>query len=317
MTGQSWRDEYPKYTYYPYSYYLKKEYGEPVYRVSVDAGFSCPNRGPDRAKPGCTYCGEDGSRAPYLGSAVDIRQQVEGAIRFLKQRYNANLYILYFQAFSGTYAANDRLKELYDSALALHPFREMVVSTRPDCITPGNAGLLGSYITESRRIWVELGLQTASDSTLRRINRGHTAEDFLKAYALLKTEGLRITVHLLSGLPGETEADENRTVRLVSSLKPDGLKIHNLHIQYNTPLFTDFLKGEILPPSPGRYLERVIYTLENMPGETVIMRLTTDTPRSRLAAPKNFPDKNRFHERIRQEMIQKGTWQGRLYRRNE
>jgi uncharacterized protein len=311
MAEPSWREQYPKYTYYPYSLYLKREYGESVYRVSVDAGFSCPNRGPDRGRPGCIYCGEEGSRAPYLGDTADLREQVEGAIGFLRQRYGARLYILYFQAFSGTYAEDRVLESLYDSTLALHPFREMIVSTRPDCITPSNARLLGSYATATRRIWVELGLQSASDATLERINRGHTVGDFLDAYRILKAEGLKVAVHLISGLPGETAADEERTARLVSSLKPDGLKIHNLHIRHDTPLYAEFLKGELLPPSAGSYTERVIGALERMPGETVIMRLTTDTPAAKLAAPKGFPGKNRFHEALRREMARRNTWQGK------
>ncbi|MBN1411064.1 MAG: TIGR01212 family radical SAM protein [Spirochaetales bacterium] len=308
-----WMAEYPNLTFYPYSFYLKREYGEPVYRVSLDAGFSCPNRGADRKNHGCLFCSEDGSRAPYLGNTKGIRQQVEGGIKFLEKRYGARRYVLYFQAFSNTYAETPELKKIYDFALSLHPFCEMVVSTRPDCITPEKADLLNSYNSDSLKVWVELGLQSAMDATLRRMNRGHTVNQFLEAYHLLRQKGIKLTIHLLFGLPGETVENMQKTVQFVSNLRPDGIKLHNLHIRFGAPLFTDFLKGEILPLSDVLYRELVIYTLEHLPPDTVIMRLTTDTQSRDLAAPRKFMDKSRFNTAVKSLMAERSTWQGKLY----
>ena len=313
-----------------YSAYLKERYGEPVYRVSIDAGFSCPHRGAGRNLPGCSYCDEHGSRAPYLDShismkprvkawqnernGVEIQTQVTRAIQFLRARYSAKLYILYFQAFSNTYAPLERLKKIYDFTLSLAPFREMIVSTRPDCIDKGTASLLASYRDLGLDIWVELGLQSASNQTLKRINRGHTVEAFSKAYQLLKSTGLKLTVHLIFGLPGEGEVEILNTIRVVSHLMPDGIKIHNLHIPMGSPIFKEFSAGEISVPTQLRHLQYCIKALELLPPKTIIMRLTCDTPQSRLASPRAFCLKTYFYERLRHEMNRAGTWQGKRYR---
>lgn len=298
-----------------YSSYLKKKYGEPVYRVSIDAGFSCPNRGPDRSSPGCSYCDEHGARAPYLsrGGINDIKDQVDKAIRFLRARYSAKLYILYFQAFSNTYAPVARLKKIYDFSLSCAPFREMIVSTRPDCVDEQIADLLVSYKNLGLDVWVELGLQSASDQTLEKIDRGHTAQTFQQSYRLLKSFGLKLTVHLIFGLPGEGEEQILKTIRYVSGFLPDGIKIHNLHIPTGCPLFQEYLKGELCVPIHGRHLGYTIKALELLPPQTVIMRLTCDTPKSRCAAPRGFWPKALFYERLREEMKRADTWQGKKF----
>ncbi len=316
-----------------YSAYLKERYGEPVYRVSIDAGFSCPHRGDDRSHPGCSYCDEHGSRAPYLSGDIskqptsnprgkswrlkrngaEIQRQVTKAIQFLRGRYSAKLYILYFQAFSNTYAPLRRLKRIYDFTLSLAPFKEMIVSTRPDCIDIGTANLLASYKDLGLDIWVELGLQSASNQTLKRINRCHTVETFSKAYQLLKSMGLKLTVHIIFGLPDEGEKEILNTIRFVSHLMPDGIKIHNLHIPTGSPMFYEFSAGEIIVPTYLRHLQYCIKALEMLPQKTIIMRLTCDTPQSRLASPRGFRPKAYFYERLRSEMKQANTWQGKKY----
>jgi radical SAM protein (TIGR01212 family) len=311
-----------------YAAYLKQKYGQAVYRVSVDAGFSCPNRGPDRSSPGCLYCDERGSRAPYLDFAneawaqkaaggskdwqQDLRRQIDTARGFLRSRYGADLYILYFQAFSGTYAPVDTLRTIYDFALGCAPFREFVVSTRPDCIDPSIAELLASYRKEDFDVWVELGLQSANDQSLRRINRGHTVEDFDRAFRICRSLDLKLTVHLIFGLPGEGIEEIRRTIDYLAGLKPEGIKIHNLHIPTGCPLYSEYLSGELNVPCAGRHLEYTIQALERLPRETVIMRLTCDTPEALLAAPRPFPAKARFLSRLREEMERRGSWQGRL-----
>jgi len=316
--------------FFSYSNYLNQKYGESVYRVSVDAGFSCPNRGQDRTSPGCLYCDEHGSRAPYLGPILesepavqesdaqtdwrqDLRNQIDQSRQFLLSRYGAQLYILYFQAFSGTYASVDRLRRIYDFALRCGRFQELVVSTRPDCIDQPKAELLASYRRGDFDVWVELGLQSANEQTLERINRGHTVGDFERAYRICRNLDLKLTVHLIFGLPGEGLREIRQTIDYVASLRPEGVKIHNLHIPKGCPLYAEYLRGELTVPSDRRHLEYVIQALELLSPETVIMRLTCDTPESLLAAPRHFAPKARFLSTLHRELEARDTWQGRLF----
>ena len=296
-----------------YSQYLKDKYGEPVYRVAVDAGFSCPNRGNDRSQPGCSYCDVHGSRAPYLGSHRDIKSQIQGTISFLKKRYSARKYILYFQAYSNTFASPERLKSIYDSAFDAAPFLEMIVATRPDCLSPSIVDLLASYKELGIDVWTEIGLQSASEITLKRIKRGHTVGDFIKAFNLLKERNIKTGIHLIFGLPGEGLEDILHTVNMVASLKPEGLKIHNLHILKDSILFKEYLMGEITVPISDRHLFYTIKTLEMIPPSTVIMRLTCDSPQERLASPRNFLPKAQFYSKLRIEMEKQNTWQGKYF----
>ena len=317
-----------------YGRYLRDTYGETAYRVAVDAGFSCPNRGPDRSRRGCTYCDEYGSRAPYQERAwrgadgagdpdarrrESIRLQVEGGLAFLRSRYGARIFLLYFQAFSGTYAPVETLRRTYDFALdlppslGLPPFRELIVSTRPDCIDREKADLLAAYRSDTREVWVELGLQSAFDETLERINRGHTFGYFTAAFGLLRDRNVKLAVHLIFGLPGEGLEAVLETTRRVAALRPEGIKIHNLHIPRGTAMLEEYGLGEITVPSSRRHLEYVIRALELLPPDTVIMRVTCDTPKERLILPRRFWDKGRFYSELRGEMRRRGTYQGRLW----
>lgn len=312
--------------YLTYSRYLRERHGCKVYRVAVDAGFGCPNRAGGRSGGGCSFCSQSGSRAPYLGPSADVphagcaevgprlRRQVDSTISFLKKRYAADAFILYFQPYSNTNASVAELKQAYDAGLALAPFRGLNVATRPDCIDPGKARLLSSYRQEGLEVWVELGLQTVHDDTLRRIGRGHTMEDFRRAYGLLKENGLNVAVHLIFGLPGEGLSHIIETADEVARLGLDGVKIHNLHIPRGTRLESELVKGEVTVPSPERHLEYCIAAIERLPPRTVVMRLVCDTPRSELAAPRAFWRKETFTSKLAAEMKARGSFQGRLFR---
>jgi hypothetical protein len=310
--------------YSTYARYLRERYGCKVYRVAVDAGFGCPNREGGRSGKGCSFCSQAGSRAPYLADKPwaggcperdrNLKAQVDGTISFLRKRYAAEAFILYFQPYSNTNAPVDELRRTYDSGLALAPFRGLNVATRPDCLDAEKARLLASYRARGLDVWVELGLQTIHDVTLRRIGRGHTASDFIRAYATLKEHGLKVAVHLIFGLPGEDFPRIMETVRAVARLGPDGVKIHNLHIPRGTVLGAELQKGEITTPCAPRHLEYVIGAIERLPPSTVIMRLVCDTPREELAAPRAFWPKAAFTSRLAAEMSARGSCQGRLFR---
>ncbi len=311
-----------------YAEYLRARYGVPAYRVAVDAGFGCPNRGLDRetnrARPGCLYCDERGALAPYQGEVAgaaggagqrmdSIRGQIEQGTAFLRRRYGAQIFLLYLQAFSNTHAPAAELKEVYDFALGCGEFRELIVSTRPDCVDPERAGLLASYRQRGLEVWVELGLQSGCDATLARVRRGHTVEDFTRAFGLLRASGVRLAVHLIFGLPGEGLEQILDTVRLVAGLEPEGVKIHNLHVPRASPLAAEHLAGELAVPCAARHLEYVVRALELLPPRTLVLRLTCDTPRARLAAPLGFTPKAAFYRQVRSALAARASRQGRLW----
>ncbi|MFP4383771.1 MAG: TIGR01212 family radical SAM protein [Spirochaetia bacterium] len=295
-----------------YSEYLRNKYGKKVYRVSVDAGFGCPNRENGREGFGCTYCDEAGSRAPYLGKENSLENQIEKGIGFIRNRYGAEEFVLYFQAFSGTYGDPEKLKKLYDTALSIYPFKEFIVSTRPDCVDREITELLASYKSHELDVWVELGLQSANNDILAHIRRGHTVEDFKNAYELISGAGLKRTVHLMFGLPGEKFLDIEKTCSFSADLIPDGLKIHNCTITAGTPLSVEYTMGEYSVFHYTRFAEHVISCLRKMPSSTVIMRLTFDTAPEKRVAPKFFLDKNKFYSYIIEEMNRRGISQGDL-----
>ena len=293
-----------------YSHYLKDKYGCSAYRVGVDCGFSCPNRGASREQHGCTYCETYGAAAIYQDSFLSIREQVERALAFLKRRYGAEVFLLYLQAFSNTYDTVENLKRIYDYSLGLGEFRELIVSTRPDCLDNEKAALLSGYRRDDFDVWVELGLQSSHNRTLKAIHRGHTVEQFDQAFRLLRSAGIKLSVHLILGLPGESWEDIEATVKYVASLKPEAVKLHNLHIPYNTIMYRQYEKGEIDTVSFETYLDYVVKTLELLPPETVIQRVVADTPKERLAAPKDFGNKCIFIEVLERKMEELNTFQG-------
>jgi radical SAM protein (TIGR01212 family) len=317
--------------YLTYSRYLRQRHGCAVYRVAVDAGFTCPNRGRDRSRAGCAYCDPAGSRAPYLSrnepgrvvgyagfeeetfDAASLERQVRESIAFYRRTHGDGAFILYFQAYSNTNGPVPLLRRVYDAGLALADFRGLNVATRPDCVDEEKADLLASYRDRGLEVWAELGLQSANDDTLRRIGRGHTVAEFVQAFRILRDRGLKVAVHLIFGLPGEGRPQIDRTMAVLAELRPDGVKIHNLHVPKGTPLAADFLKGELTAPCAPRHLEYVVSAIEMLPPQTVIMRLTCDTPPGNLAAPRGFWEKERFLSRLDEVMRERGTHQGRRY----
>lgn len=296
-----------------YSRYLRNRYGERTYRIGVDAGFSCPNRGSDRRSGGCTFCDESGARAAYIAdvSAADLTGQIERSRDALARRYGAARFMLYFQAFSSTYAPADVLREVYDTGLSVMPFEELIVSTRPDCVDGEIATLLGSYRERLNDVWVELGLQSAHDATLRRIGRGHDVAAFDRALSSLRASGVKVAAHVIFGLPGEGPAEIAETMRFLAERRIEGIKIHNLHVVEGTPLDAQYCRGEFSVPDGEEHMRLVADALELLPSDTVVMRLTCDTPDGKLRAPRAFPGKQEFRRRLVEYMQERGKYQGR------
>lgn len=333
--------------YHTYKSYLSRRYEKPAYRVGIDAGFSCPNRGADR-RGGCSYCDQLGSTAVYqrktesalaaageflssiddmIDSEVDpyslesrkqaISHQIEKGIGFLRRRYHAQLFMLYFQAYSNTYGPVPELKELYDYALCQAEFSELIIATRPDCIDAERVALIASYRDQLEDVWVELGLQSANDRSLRNLRRGHTVDQFCEAFSLLRSSGIKISVHVILGLPGEGYDDIYRTAELLTRLHPEAVKIHNLHIPAGTVMYNQYRSGEIQAPSTLRHLSYTMAFLERIPRDIIIQRLICDTPAHRLAAPLRFSGKGQFIGLLEQTMEARDTWQGRLIERSQ
>jgi uncharacterized protein len=308
-----------------YADYLREHYGCRVRRVPVDAGFGCPNRhqvqlgtpgtmAPIGTKtPGCAYCDATGSRAPILGGLSSVQEQVNGALAFLRARYSADRFMLYFQANTSTYAPVDQLRTLYDATLALGDFAGLIVSTRPDCLEQDTVDLLASYRDRGLEVWVELGLQSACDKTLVRIGRGHVAADFTDARQRLGRAGIAVAAHVIFGLPGEGMDDILGTACFLAGLTVEGVKIHDLHYCRGTALLKEALMGELPLWPKALHLEACTRFLELMPITTIVMRLCSDNPPDRRALPRRQIEKAGLYRELEIYMEKHETWQGRLF----
>ncbi len=298
----------------PYARYLRERHGCRVFRVAVDAGFGCPNRAGGRSGAGCTYCAADGGRAPYLGApscAIDLERQVKDGVDFLRRRYDAEAFILFFQAYSNTNAPVDALKRIYDHGLALAAFRGLNVATRPDCLdgAEGRPARVVRAPADSRS-----GASWASSRQMTRRCAGSDAGTpwgiSSARMPLLKERGMKHAVHLIFGLPGEGLAEIMQTIDEIARLRVDGVKIHNLHVPEGTALAQEFMAGRdhcaVGPVAPGVRGQG----LERLPQETVIMRLQCDTPRKALLAPRGFDAKQGFSASVAAAMRERGLRQG-------
>lgn len=317
-----------------YREYLLEKYGTSLYRVGVDGGFSCPNRTKER-EGGCTFCDGTGSIAVYQrtsesafrhDSSFDeevseevllrfqsIENQIKKGLEFIHRRYKAKLAALYFQSWTNTYDSIENLKRIYDLALSCGDFSQFIVSTRPDCVGEDVADLLSQYITPEREVWVELGLQSASDETLKRINRGHTLSDYITCAERLHKRGIKICTHVIIGLPGEERKDFIKTAEALNQVGSEGVKIHNLHIPGGTRMAQDYLDGEIVSWSTERYMNEVQYFLRLLNPGMIVQRLVCETPAHRLMAPRHFMDKSLFLRTLNDKMERDDTRQGDLY----
>jgi hypothetical protein len=264
--------------------YLRSVFGERVQKISLDAGFTCPNRDGTKGRGGCIYCDARGSGTGAYESGKDIAEQMKAGINWAGRRYGARKFIAYFQSFSNTYGPLDRLEDIYTQALVGSEVVGLSIGTRPDCVDKDRLELI-SHIGEGRMVWMEYGLQSASDATLARINRKHTVSDFIRAVEISKEYGLMTCAHIIFGLPDEGRSEMEDTVRLLAGLKVDGVKFHHQYIVENTELNRLYRAGKYRPITQQDYVEMVAWALANLPKSTVIQRLTGDPPMNLLVAP--------------------------------
>ncbi|MBU0605319.1 MAG: TIGR01212 family radical SAM protein [Candidatus Omnitrophica bacterium] len=290
--------------YNNYSSYLKERYGSRVYRIGLDAGFSCPKA--------CIYCNVNGSRSSYTDPKESIGKQLSGRIEYLKKTKSAAKFIAYFQAFTNTNSPVEQLKEAYDNIL---PFEEIVglsIGTRPDCIDMDKLKLIASY-KDRYEVWMEYGLQSIHDRTLKAINRGHSFNDFLKAYNETRKFSIPVCVHVIIGLPGETGEDMVKTALKLSELKVDGVKIHLLHILKGSELEKLHSGGLVKVLEQEEYVNLVCNFLENLSEKIIVQRMTGQGNREEHIAPNWAMDKLGTIQRIEDTLRKRGSRQG-IYR---
>ncbi|MEA5114118.1 MAG: TIGR01212 family radical SAM protein [Geobacteraceae bacterium] len=295
--------------YNAFSDELKRVFGCRVHRISVDAGFTCPNRDGSVGTEGCIYCGGKGSGAHGILPDISVSAQIEAGKEVMVRKYKARRFIAYFQAFSNTYAPPERLRALYNEALAVNDVVGLIVGTRPDCLPRETVAMLAEY---SRRtyFWLELGLQSPLDRTLKLLKRGHDFASFEKAVLACRTEGIRICAHVILGLPGETREEILATAGILNGLGIDGVKIHLLHVMKGTPLEALFLQGGVRMLDRDEYVGLVCDFLERLRPEISIQRLTGDGGHDHLVAPLWSLKKFEVLNAIDYEMERRNSSQG-------
>lgn len=294
--------------------FLRDRFGCKVYKVTLDAGFTCPNRDGTLGTGGCIYCNNEGFSPNSRKPPSPIRDQMAAGMEHLSRRFKAEKFIAYFQAYTNTYAPVGRLRELYDESLVDPRVIGLSVGTRPDCLPDEVVSLLGEY-SRDMHTWVEVGLQSASDATLERMRRRHGVGEFVEAVERLKAAGdIFVCAHVILGLPGETRDEMLRSARLLSDLGVDGVKVHLLHVLRNTELEEMHKAGRLRVFEMTEYVQLVCDYLERLRPDMVIQRLTADGPPDILVAPMWAMKKKQTVEMIEKEMARRGARQGARWR---
>lgn len=270
--------------YHTWNYYLRNTFGEKIFKVSINAGFSCPNIDGKVAYGGCTYCSKEGS-GDFAGNPKDdLIKQFKVIKEMMLKKWPSAKYIGYFQAYTNTYAPLEVLKEKYETILEQDDVVGLSISTRPDCLEDDVVEYLGE-LNKRTNLWVELGLQTIHDSTSKIINRGHDYETFIEGVNKLKAKNINIVVHIINGLPGEDHNMMMETAKAVADLNVHGIKIHLLHVIKDTPMAKMLEKNMMTLMTQEEYVNLVCDQLEILPPKMIIHRLTGDGKKEDLVGP--------------------------------
>ena len=291
--------------------YLRMRFGCRVQKITIDAGLTCPNRDGAISTQGCIFCNDRGSGTGAHNRGLSITQQIEQGKAALSKRYKARKFLAYFQSFSNTYAPVETLRRLYEEAINVEGIVGISIGTRPDCIDQDKLTLLQEMAGKCL-VWVEYGLQSAHDSTLSLINRGHDAACFAKAVEKTQNRGIQICAHVILGLPGETTSHVHQTAKFLSRLDIHGVKIHLLYVIKDTRLETMLRQGSYHCLTQTAYVDLVCDFLERIPDNMIIQRLTSDPHPHELVAPHWSLDKMGTLSRIQAELERRNTRQGRL-----
>lgn len=304
-----------KLLFYSYNDHLKKLFNCRVYKVSIDAGFTCPNRDGSKGVGGCTFCDETGSSSRLNTIETPIREQVLNNIKVRRSRFKSGKFIAYFQSNTNTYAPVEQLQKLYDEAVDAHPdIVGLAISTREDCIDEEKIALISSYRERLPYVSVEYGMQTIHDRTLASINRCSKHSDFLRALELTQKYDLDYCVHVILGLPGESREDQLKTAEALAKMGVRGVKIHLLVAMDKTPLAKSYERGKWSPLSFEEYVSLVCDFIERLPSNCVIHRLSGNGHPLHVVAPKWMSQrKGEVIKAISQTLINRKTYQGFRY----
>ena len=278
-------------------------------KLTIDAGFSCPNRDGSLSDRGCIYC-DNSSFSQNTNKRRPIKEQIEAVLRHKKSKEK---FSAYFQAFTNTYATVEKLSELYDQILPYPEIFGLSIGTRPDCVDEEKIALINKF-AQKYDTWIEYGLQSANDETLKAINRGHNFKTFVEAFKLTrKYKKIKICVHVIIGLPGENDNDVLNTAKHLSELNPDGIKIHPAHILKNTVLEKLYTTGKYTPITLKQYAKLTVKFLELQNPNTVIHRISADCGKEMLVGPKWILDKEQLLDAINSEFKKRASFQGKFY----
>lgn len=299
--------------YNTYSNYLKEKYGEKVYKIPVNLPITCPNRDGTKGIGGCVFCGEEGAAFENLPCTMSVEEQISENIDFIGKKYKAKKFIAYFQNFSNTYMPLDNFKDYIKSAVN-DSVVGISISTRPDCIRDDYMLFLKELSEkENLDITIELGLQSVNYHTLKKINRGHTLAEFIDAVSTVKKYGFEVCAHLILNLPWDDEDDVTECAKIISALGVNQVKLHCLYILKNTPVAEDYINGRISMGNYMDYVNRVILFLEYLSPQVVIQRLIGRAKEERTLFANYGTSWWKIKDTIDYEMIERNTYQGRLF----
>ena len=259
-------------------------YGERVHKIAIDAEFTCPNLDGSKGRGGCTFC-NNASFSPNGRQPPGIIEQIAAGRRVIRKRTGARKYLAYFQAYTNTYADINSLRELYDQALSEPDVIGLAIGTRPDCAPGPVLDLLAAYQRQGHEIWLELGLQSSFDESLKRVNRGHGFAEYKTALFAARKRGLQVCTHLIIGLPGETKQHCKVTLERILELGVDGLKLHPLHVVKGTQLANEWRRGEYQPLLLDEYIDIATDLIRQTPPEVIFHRVTATASKQILLAP--------------------------------
>lgn len=259
-------------------------------KLSLDGGFSCPNRDGTISETGCIFCSDEGS-GEFAGSkSLSISQQIDSQKIFLEKKWKAKNYIAYFQNFTNTYASLDKLKNIYDTLASRDDIKGISIATRCDCLDDEKIEYL-KKISERKTLWLELGMQSVNEDTIELINRGYSHDLFDKTIKKLKEVNILFLIHAIFGLPFEEDFDFTNTINYIREIEPFGVKFHNLYILKDSPIYDLYNKEKFKILSRDEYIDILLYALDNIDEKTVVHRITGDPPKSKLFEPKWCADK--------------------------
>jgi len=303
----------PRYnTYRPY---IKEKLGYRVNKLSVDMGFTCPNRDGNLAVGGCVYCNNDSFVPPYARVRYSMDQQITDGMVYLRKRFKAEKFIIYFQSYTNTYDTVEKLEDMYREALKYDDVIGIAVGTRSDCIDEEKLEMF-EELAKEYYVCLEFGIESIYDKTLEYMNRGHDYQSVLDAIEMSKGRGFEIGAHVIVGMPTETKDEMLQMADEVSSLGIDVFKVHNLHVVRNTPLARMYKQEPFALFSFEEYIDFIVNFLERLSPDMIIERLFTDTPHDLLIAPDWGKSHLQILQAIEAELEKRDTHQGRLYQKS-